>query len=471
MPAELPGERDVSRPTASQEEAEAQTPPGHGAMRVFDRVVGELSADECLRFDVRLERRIARLQAAQLAVRARFAEHRPRLEGEPDELRFSEFAGEELAAELGVAPALGNRRLMLAVEVCTRLPASLHALHEGDIDLLRVESLARQTAALNAAQAAAVEQAALEQGGRASHAAFRAAVRRRVLKADPQGANRRHRHAVRGRCVRIIDGEDGMGTLRALLSAERMVAVYHRIDGVARLAAADVEEKRTLDERRADVLYDLLMGQDRHSVRPEVQVVVPISTLMGVSDEPGELAGYGPIPADLARELAADSKSTWRRMLTDPQDGQVVEVGDRRFPSPGLARAVRARNRHCIFPGCGKPAINCEIDHTKPHAANGRTEEGNLGPACARHHHLKHAESRRRRRTRHRHTGSAGPGRPPAEPAVGGHAEPPAADWKCEQPTPGVFLWTSPEGRTYRVLPEPYLDVTPPAGRGTPGSG
>ncbi|CAJ63172.1 MULTISPECIES: HNH endonuclease signature motif containing protein [Frankia] len=470
MPADLPGERDVSRPAASQGEAEARTPPGHSAMRVFDRVVDELSADECLRFDVRLERQIARLQAQQLAVRARFVEHRPRLEGESEDRPFSEFAGEELAAELGVAPALGTRRLTLAVEVCTRLPASLRALHEGEIDLLRVESLARQTAALNAVQAGAVERAALEQGGRASHATFRAAVRRRVLKVDPQGANRRHRHAVRGRCVRITDGEDGMGTLRALLSAERMVAVYHRVDVFARLSGTDPEDKRTLDERRADVLYELLMGQDRHSIRPEVQVVVPISTLMGLSDEPGELAGYGPIPADLARELAADSQSTWRRMLTDPRNGQVVEVGDRRFPSPGLARAVRARNRQCIFPGCGKPAINCEIDHTKPHGEGGRTEEENLGPACARHHHLKHAESRRRRRTRRRHAGGAGPGRPPAEPTVRGRTQPPAADWKCEQPTPGVFLWTSPEGRTYRVLPEPYLDVPPPAGPATPGA-
>ncbi len=428
MPTELSDAGDAERPAAGPGEAEAQIPPGHGAMRVFDRVVGELSADECLRFDVQLERQIARLQAEQLAVRARFAEHRPPLEGEPSERRFTEFAGEELAAELGVAPAVGSRRLQLAAEVCSRLPASLHALYEGHIDLQRVEALARQTAALNAAQAGAVEQAALEQGRRASHAAFRAAVRRRVLKVDPDGADRRHRHAVRGRNLRITDEENGMATLRALLSAERAVSVYHRIDALARRAAADPEEKRTLDERRADVLYDLLMGQDRNRVRTEMQVVVPISTLMGLSDEPGELAGYGPIPAELARELAAGSRSTWRQMLTDPRDGQVVKVGARRFPSPGVARTVRARNRHCIFPGCDKPAMNSEIDHTKPHAEGGRAEEGNLGPACARHHHLKHAESRRRRRTRRKPAGGSGPGRTSPEPAVRSRTEPPAAD-------------------------------------------
>lgn len=468
MPAEQSGERDARRPAAGGPEAAAQAPPGHGAMLVFDRVVGGLSADECLRFDVRLERRIARLQAEQLAVRARFAELRPPLADEAGDRRFSEFAGEELAAELGVAPALGGRKLLFAVEVCSRLPASLRALHAGDIDLSRVEALARQTAAVSAEQAGAIERAALEQGRRASHAAFRAAVRRRVLTVDPDGANRRHRHAARGRCVRMADGEDGMGTLRALLTAERTVSVYQRVDKLARRTVAGPEEKRTLDECRADVLYDLLMGRDRERVRVEMQVVVPVSTLMQLSDEPGELAGYGPIPAELARQLAAGSRSTWRRILTDPQDGQVVEVGSRRFPSPGLARTVRARNRQCIFPGCGKPAMNCEIDHTTPHAEGGPTEKDNLGPVCSRHHHLKHAESRHRRRRRRKPAGGAGPGRTSAEPVVRGHAEPPAA-WKCEQPTPGVFLWTSPEGRTYRVLPEPYLDVAP-SGQSVPGA-
>ncbi len=32
----------------------------------------------------------------------------------------------------------------------------------------------------------------------------------------------------------------------------------------------------------------------------------PMLTLLGISDEAAELDGYGPIPAESARELAAD---------------------------------------------------------------------------------------------------------------------------------------------------------------------
>lgn len=40
--------------------------------------------------------------------------------------------------------------------------------------------------------------------------------------------------------------------------------------------------------------------------RPLVSVIVPITTLLGLDEQPGELVGYGPIPACVAREIAAD---------------------------------------------------------------------------------------------------------------------------------------------------------------------
>ena len=47
--------------------------------------------------------------------------------------------------------------------------------------------------------------------------------------------------------------------------------------------------------------------------------------LSGVEDEPGWLDGYGPITAQHAREIAADPTGTWRRLLTDPIFGQVID--------------------------------------------------------------------------------------------------------------------------------------------------
>jgi hypothetical protein len=93
---------------------------------------------------------------------------------------------------------------------------------------------------------------------------------------------------------------------------------------------------------------------------------------------------------------------------------------DRYTPSRKLKHLIRARTARCCAPGCGAQAITSEIDHTIPYPA-GPTCQGNLGPACKRHHHAKHA-----------------PG------------------WKLEQTQPGLMRWTTPSGRTYTTHPTQY---------------
>jgi len=105
-----------------------------------------------------------------------------------------------------------------------------------------------------------------------------------------------------------------------------------------------------------------------------------------------------------------------RRVLTDPATGTVLDLGHHRVPTPALARLVRHRQNRCLFPGCGMPAARADIDHTVAHADGGRTALDNLGTLCRHHHRAKHIA---------------------------------AAGWRLEQPTPGVFRWTSPAGRTY----------------------
>ncbi len=93
---------------------------------------------------------------------------------------------------------------------------------------------------------------------------------------------------------------------------------------------------------------------------------------------------------------------------------------DRYTPSRKLKHLIRARTARCCAPGCGAQAITSEIDHTIPHPA-GPSCQCNLGPACKRHHHAKHA-----------------PG------------------WNLQQTHPGVMRWTTPSGRTYTTRPTQY---------------
>ncbi len=321
-------------------------------------------------------------------------------------------------------------------------------LEAGQIDLGRVRAVAETTAALSSEQAGAVERKVLARGGRASPSLFRQALRRAVLSADPDGARRRHAHARKGRQVQLHPAEDGMAELWALLPAVDAQAAYQRLDALARAvtgpeassgvdalpdmgarrAVDGPDEPPSMDARRADVLVDLLLGRDRGgqvSVEVEVGVLVSAATLAGVSDTPGELAGYGPLPADIVRELAREA--TWRRILTDPAQGdRPVEVG-RRFPAPGLARLLRTREQVCRFPGCRKPARFCDLDHIQPHSAGGPTSEKNMLALCRRHHRAKHE---------------------------GG--------WTVQRAGGDTAVWASPTGRTYFDIPEPWDEPTRP---------
>ena len=95
------------------------------------------------------------------------------------------------------------------------------------------------------------------------------------------------------------------------------------------------------------------------------------------------------VPAMTAWALAAGG--TWRRLITDPVGGTVVDVGRTRYrPPAGLADLVRARDRACVFPTCQTPASRCDIDHLTAWGQGGTTSLDNLATLCEAHHRLKH---------------------------------------------------------------------------------
>jgi hypothetical protein len=124
----------------------------------------------------------------------------------------------------------------------------------------------------------------------------------------------------------------------------------------------------------------------------QVQLVVDLPTLIGLSHEPGEIPGLGPVPAPIARAWAADATS-WQRLVVDPVDDHLLDLGPVvRRPLPGLDRYVRRRDGTCRFPGCHRPAMSADVDHHRPHRADGSggcTSAENLGALCRYHHRLK----------------------------------------------------------------------------------
>ncbi len=160
-------------------------------------------------------------------------------------------------------------------------------------------------------------------------------------------------------------------------------------------------DQRSAEQRRADVVADLFghivrngldwLGRrlpDQHRRRPHIEVLIPIGTLLGLDDNPCELTGYGPIPAEMARRIAEDG--TLRRLLTDPATGVVLEASTTRHdPSPVVSETLLARHPVCAWPGCNRPSRECDRDHGTPFAVTGRTSLAGLAPFCEYHHVIK----------------------------------------------------------------------------------
>ena len=122
-----------------------------------------------------------------------------------------------------------------------------------------------------------------------------------------------------------------------------------------------------------------------------MRVTVALPTLLGLDDQPGELDGLGPIPARVARRIAADPTGTWRRLICDPRDGRLLEYGRAVYrPPDDLAQYVIARDQECIFPTCTHPAERCDFDHRMPFEQGRATSAENLAALCRRHHLGKH---------------------------------------------------------------------------------
>jgi hypothetical protein len=124
-----------------------------------------------------------------------------------------------------------------------------------------------------------------------------------------------------------------------------------------------------------------------------VRVQITAAALAGLSQEPAELDGYGPIPAWYGRLLAAGG-TDWQVAVTDGP-GRLLDLHPLRYQPTARQRAyVTARDRTCASPNCTREAARCDLDHVVPFdhdhpEAGGRTEVDNLCPLCRVHHNLK----------------------------------------------------------------------------------
>jgi hypothetical protein len=424
--------------------------------------------------------------------------------------------GEHVAAEVGAALRQTRRSAQITLERARGLErfAPVAALvANGIIDMPRADALLRRLELLSDEHAALVLDRVLPTAGEMTTGELGAACDRAIIAVDPQAALRRRQKAEKD--ARVEAWAEGSGTAalagRDLPPAD-VIAADKRLDADARWLR-DHGVEGTLDQLRAKAYTARLNGIHLQSLVPadpasptspgaegasadaaekqtapapaspavggwpglagSVNLTMPASVFLGLTDNPGEAAGYGPVDADTSRELArrlaaAGPATKWCLTLVN-EKGQAIGHGCARAgppptdtgppgtgppggiadqlawlagikiipiarascghereapgyrPPESLRHLIKIRSPRCGEPGCRTPAHRCDDDHTIPYHRGGKTCECNLHPLCRRSHRTKQA-----------------PG------------------WHVAQPEPGVLVWTLPSGRVYTKINEPY---------------
>lgn len=348
-----------------------------------------------------LEELVCTATAAQAALAAELADS---VETDHEGLGVpSARRGQGVAAQVALArresPHRGQRHLGLARVVRRELPHTWAAWRGGRITEWRATLIARETACLSLEHRLAVDKALATDAD-----ALEAMSDRQVVGAAQVEATRldaaaqvaRRRMAESERRVSIRPAPDSMVWLTTLLPVKEGVATYATLTRAADRARAQ-GDPRTRGQVMADTLVESVLdsvgsgtekgaSRSRTSVPVTLGVVMTDAALFGGADDAAHLEGFGPIPAELAREivcgaLTADEQATIRRLYASPTSGELVAMDSRArlFPA-GLARFIRLRDQVCRTPWCGAPIRH--TDHVVPHGAGGPTSVDNSQGLC-----------------------------------------------------------------------------------------
>jgi len=336
----------------------------------------------------------------------------------------------EVAAALCITQARAASYLYYSRAMRTRLPRVGALLLAGDIDYRMFQTLVYRTDLITDVEVMAAVDAQLalraSRWPSMTRGGLAAQVDQIVARVD-RDAVRRRREQQADREISIWDTGDGLTEVFGRLLTPDAHAVDARLDALAATVCA--EDPRTRKQRRADALGALAAGADRlacccglshcpAAAEPVpaavvIHVVAEAATVKGTGQTPGSLIGTdGLIPAEVVAQLA---RSATLRPLTHPSDAQ-PEAGYR--ASEALADFVRCRDLTCRFPGCDRPALRCDIDHTIAFADGGRTHASNLKCLCRLHHLIKTFWG-----------------------------------WSDTQLPDGSLIWTSPSGASYITTP------------------
>jgi hypothetical protein len=335
------------------------------------------------------------------AIAAALIRHRQKID--QDELEFSylaaKFAATDeydwqgfespiawLKANCHMSGGAASARICAGQQV-EHLGQSSKAMADGEIGFAHFALIARTSAAVGERLD---EAKLLGQARKQTIARFHDSCYHARHAADPKGCAQDESEGVEARSLTFANSDDGMVYVNGMLDKVGGAAVQAALEPLAQRAGKD--DRRCRERRVADALVDVCMHALDNGVpsrRTHMQVTTSLETLLGLSGAPAAEMDFAlPISSKAVERLACDCTVT--RVLLG-SDSTVIDVGRaRRVISGAQGKALRVRDRGCVWPGCDRPATWTSGHHLVHWTNGGPTDLCNLVLLCYRHHWMVH---------------------------------------------------------------------------------
>jgi len=263
-----------------------------------------------------------------------------------------------------------------------RMPESVQAVSQGEIGFAHLKAMARTAAAVGTRFD---EAHLLEKARENSPGKFYYICNHYRHAADRKGFEAEQAEQVENRRLWISKCEDGTVLLSGTFDPEGGAAILTKLEPMARKSGA--HDNRSREKRFGDALVEVAAGGGSQA---QIQVTSSVETLLGLAGAPAadlERSSV-PISSKTIERLACDSSIA--RILLD-SESIVIDVGrSKRVVSEPARRALAARDGHCRWPGCERPASWSAAHHVVHWIHGGTSDLNNLILLCHRHHWMVH---------------------------------------------------------------------------------
>ncbi len=271
-----------------------------------------------------------------------------------------------------------------------RLPKTEEAFARGDLGYQHVAVIARTAENVGAEAVRTEERNLLKAAQSMDPGQFTTVAKNFEHRVDAAGALAEANRAYQRRYLHVGDPQDGVVRIDGLLDSEGGATVRAAL--AARMKPIK-DDDRTHGQRCADALVEFCRQgsgskRDGSGPRPQLIIRATVETLAGIPGAPaGELEGGGTVPAETVQRFACDSaliRMTGRTELEHERNH-----ASRTLPS-STRRALEARDRRCVWPGCGRPSAWCDGHHLVWWTKGGESSLPNLALLCRPHHRMVH---------------------------------------------------------------------------------